>query len=339
MNLAPQDLKRHLQHHQDLIYLITGDEILLIEESIVQIIQKARTHGYEEHIIIEADMPNAGDIFLSHRHNFSLFSSKKILEIRCRQKMPATLGSLIVETCLIPDPNYIILFRMPKLSRTDMQVKWYKTLEQQGCCIVTIWPLKGNHFFRWIQSRFTQFNMQTTLEGYTLIATHTEGNLLAAAQIIEKLMFLGQSHIAAETIQLALSDAAHYDVFALCDAALNQDPAHCLKILTTLKMQNSEPAIILWALMQDVRKLATLFLAAPQTRGALFQKQGIWSARQALFQKALVSFNMTIRHALIQKAYDADAIIKGVHTGNIWSVLEDFCLILSAHHLYSKKTL
>ncbi len=40
-------------------------------------------------------------------------------------------------------------------------------------------------------------------------------------------------------------------------------------------------------------------------------------------------FNENDWNQLIQKAKNADAIIKGVQTGNIWEILEDFCLILS----------
>lgn len=338
-------------HQSHLIYLITGDEILLVEENADAIIKKARTSGYEERIIIDAEMPNAMDMFLSHRQNFSLFSTKKILEIRFKQKIAAAFAALITNACSALDSDQIILMRMPKIARAETQQKWYKAIEQKGR-VITLWPLKGDNFLKWIQTRFQQFNLSTTREGFALIAANTEGNLLAASQLIEKLNLVYGSNntnnsaninnnpntnlskqapnlITDESIEKALSDHAHYDVFELCDAALNQNPAHCLKILFNLKNQGSEPAIILWALMQDVRKLAALFIASPNERAGVYQKQGIWSTRQALFQKALRVFNQNILNKLIALAKNADALIKGVNTGNVWLVLEDFCLILS----------
>lgn len=318
------------------LYCITGDEILLVEENIAQIIAKARSNGYDEKIIIDAEVADATNVFLSHYQNLSLFSTKKILEIRFHQKIPAVWTALFLEIAANPDKNQIVILRMPKLSRAETQAKWYKAIEQTGQ-IITLWPLKQEGFLRWIQTRMQTRGLKTSREGYALIAANTEGNLLAASQIIEKLHLIYStnksnnsiSEITCEAIQQMISDHAHYDVFELCDAALSQHPAHCLKILSTLKNQGGEPAIILWALMQDIRKCAILFETAPNMRGAVYQKQGIWSSRQALFQKALASCSTEKLRILIQKAKDADSVIKGAKPGSIWEILEDLCLILS----------
>lgn len=335
MNITPHDLAKHLERQScAFINLVTGDEILLVEESTKLILSKARTNGYEEHIIIEAEIPEIIDLFISHRQNFSLFSTKKIIEIRFRQKISASLAALLIEVCEHPDASQIIILRMPKLSKAETQAKWYKTLEQHGW-IITIWPLKNEAFLRWIQARFQKFNLKTTQESYSLIAARTEGNLLAASQLIEKLNLVYNSSsesISYAAIQEALSDQSHYDVFELCDAVLGQNTQQTLKILQALKAQNSEPAIILWALMQDLRKLSTLFSTPPHSRGAVYQKQGIWSTRQPLFQKTLNALNTSILNRLIQKAKNADAVIKGAQTGNIWEILEDFCLIFVLNH-------
>ena len=347
MNLAPHDLSKHLSQSIGLVYLITGDEILLVEESVHLILKKARSEGFEEHLIIEAETSQGADLFLSHRQNFSLFSSKKIIEIRFRQKIAANFAKLLIETLSHPDSNQVIILRMPKLSRAEMQLKWYKTIEQLSCVIV-LWPLKDEAFLRWIKKRFEMHKMQTSEESYALIAANTEGNLLAAAQIIEKLSLIHRSTaslstttIPYESIRQALSDEAHYDVFELCDVMLEQKPEQCLKVLFTLKNQGTEPAIILWALMQDFRKLAALLATSAANRFGVYQKQGIWSSRQVVFQKALTAFSqMTNNHissilqTLIQKAQCADRIIKGAQSGNVWEIFQDICLIISSPRLY-----
>ena len=84
MNITPQDLAKHLkqQPRNTFIYLITGDEILLVEESIHHISTQARTEGYEERHVIESETADAMDRFLSHTQNLSFLSSKKIIEVR-----------------------------------------------------------------------------------------------------------------------------------------------------------------------------------------------------------------------------------------------------------------
>lgn len=328
MNLAPHDLSRHLKQSKTFspVYLITGDEILLVEESIALIAAAARATGYDEHIVIDAEASQATDLFLSHQQNYSLFSSKKIIELRFRQKISAAFTALL--TALPDDPDLILLLRMPKLSKAETQLKWYKTLEQKNACIITIWPLKQDAFLRWIKARVEQRGLKTSEAAYIAIAQCTEGNVLAAAQIIEKLQLLyaDSPEIALENVQQCLSDESHYDVFELCDAILAQNTAKALKIMNTLQKQHVEPPIVLWAILQDFRKLVQLFSAIPAQRAGLYPKLGIWSTRQGLFQKALQTFNAQKMRRLMQNAEQADRRIKGADSGDAWIVLREMLL-------------
>ncbi len=333
MNITPQDLTRHLtqEPRNIFLYLVTGDEILLVEESIYTISTKAKIEGYEERHVIESDEADAFDQFLSHTQNLSFFSLKKIIEIRFHQKVTAAWSKLFVEIAAKPDANQIIIIRTPKLSRAETQEKWYKASDQFGC-IVTIWPLKQEPLLRWIQNRIESVGLQVQKESISLIAANTEGNLLAASQAIEKLKLMvdpATKRISPETVHDMLSDQTHYTVFDLSDAALAQNPAQCLKILATLKSQGMEPPIILWAILQDTRHLAALSTVPPSMRSSMYPKRGIWGPRQALFQKALSSATSSLFPKLIQQAKNIDEIIKGLQPGNVWVELESLCLVLS----------
>src|SRR5207245_2600015 len=123
----------------------------------------------------------------------------------------------------------IILIRVPKLSKAETQAKWYKTLDQTGC-IVTIWPLKQENLLRWIHARFETAGIKVQKESILRIAACTEGNLLATAQVIEKLQLIhgtSPTVISYENVCQALSDQAHYSVFELGDALLAQKPEQC----------------------------------------------------------------------------------------------------------------
>lgn len=337
MNITPHDLDRHLkqQPRNTFIYLITGDEILLIEESIQRISMQARAEGYTERWIIEAEMADAMDRFLSHTQNLSFLSAKKIIEVRFPQKVTAAWSTLFIEVATHRDPNQIILIRVPKLSKAETQAKWYKAFDQAGC-IVTIWPLKQDVLLRWIHARFEAAGMKVQKESILRIAASTEGNLLATAQVIEKLQIIqgtSSSIVSYERVCQALSDQANYNVFELGDALLAQKPEQCLKILATLQNQGTEPPIVLWALMQEVRNLAALSAAPPTTRSSLFQKRNIWGPRQALYQKILSQVPSNAWNNLLKKwvsqARVLDEMIKGIKTGDIWTALEIFCLSMS----------
>ena len=333
MNITPQDLPRHLKQtpRNTFIYLITGDEILLVEESIKAIVSSAQLENYNERHIIESGTTDAIDHFLSHTQNLSFFSLKKIIEVRFSQKVTVEWATLLMEIAERSDANHIIIIRTPKLSKAETQTKWYKAIDKVGC-ILTVWPLKQGAFLHWIQSRLELANIKVPKESAALIAAHTEGNLLAASQVIEKLqLFCNNSStlLSHETVAQILSDQTHYTVFDLSDAALAQQASQCLKILSTLKDQGIEPAIVLWALLQDIRHLATLSAVSPNERASLYPKRGIWGPRQALFQKALTHFKASSLPHLIAKARKIDEIIKGLAPGNVWIDLEMLCLALS----------
>src|SRR3546814_5820412 len=86
-----------------------------------------------------------------------------------------------------------------------------------------------------------------------------EGNLLAAAQEVEKLKLLAEGgQVTAETVQAAVADSARYDVFGLIDAALLGQPEHILRMLTGLRGEGVEAPVILWAVAREVRQLANI---------------------------------------------------------------------------------
>jgi DNA polymerase-3 subunit delta len=98
-----------------------------------------------------------------------------------------------------------------------------------------------------------------------LIAARVEGNLLAAAQEIEKLKLMAEGgQITVETVQAAVADSARFDVFGLVDAVLNGEAAHALRMLEGLRGEGVEPPVILWALARELRLLANISLQYSQ---------------------------------------------------------------------------
>src|SRR5690606_6436596 len=87
-----------------------------------------------------------------------------------------------------------------------------------------------------------------------ILCAKTEGNLLAAAQEIEKLKLLSDTtHIDAHTMASAVTTSARYDVFGLTDKALSGDSRAAVTHLQGLRTEGTEPTIILWALSREIR--------------------------------------------------------------------------------------
>src|SRR5690554_7543244 len=78
-----------------------------------------------------------------------------------------------------------------------------------------------------------------------MLAHHTEGNLLAAVQEIEKLKLLGETNIDAELLGEAITNNSRFNAFQLADACLLGNIANASNILSQLKAEGVEPILIL----------------------------------------------------------------------------------------------
>ena len=94
MRLYPEKLASHLQKQLLPVYLVSGDEPLLVQECCDQIRQKAREKGCNEREIIDGDVANFNwrDI-LHSASSMSLFADRKLVELRLSSGKPGAEGS------------------------------------------------------------------------------------------------------------------------------------------------------------------------------------------------------------------------------------------------------
>ena len=111
-----------------------------------------------------------------------------------------------------------------------------------------IWPVTPAELPRWIADRVSSLGLTAEPDAITLLAERLEGNLLAAAQEIEKLKLLhGDETIAATMVADTVSDNARYDAFRLVDVALSGDARGAVRTLRGLKGEAVQPPALLWA--------------------------------------------------------------------------------------------
>ena len=169
-------------------------------------------------------------------------------------------------------------------------------------------------------------------EAIALLAERMEGNLLAAAQEIEKLRLLhGKKQITAEMIAETVSDNARYDAFRLVDVALSGDARGAVRTLRGLRAEAIQPPVLLWAVAREVRLLADLKrdVAAGTPINSALNRRGVWRNRQSMVRTAtqrLTGRDLAKMQAL---TFQADGASKGFLTGEPWSLLENLVVIMA----------
>jgi DNA polymerase-3 subunit delta len=190
--------------------------------------------------------------------------------------------------------------------------------------VVAAQPLELQQLLIWIERRLQARGLKPTTEAVGLLAERVEGNLLAAAQEIEKLtLLIGDQELSAEAVMAAVGDSSRYSIYDWVDAALLGQPERVARILKGLRDEGVEPILVNWALHQEVRRLASLALAKRQgqTLESTSVWQKLWEKRKPFIRQALQRLTLAECQQLLRACVCADQTIKGIEPGWPWDVL------------------
>lgn len=321
MKVRPDQLERHLQNDLGVIYFICGDEPLQVMESADRIRVEARKRDFTEREVMDVDAQFDWNQLLDAANSLSLFAEKRILELRLPSGKPGKVGSKILqEYAQRPADDAILIISSGKLEGSSKNTKWFKTLDQQGI-IIQCWPVNTEQLPGWINQRLQSKGIAADREAVQLLSDRVEGNLLAAAQEVDKLFLLyGAGKINFEQTASAVADSARFNIYDLVDSALAGDVARTARIIGGLKNEGVEPVLMLWALSREVRLIARISEAAMSADAAM-AKQRVWENRKALIRKALSRHSAARWKLFLKRCAKIDKVIKGVEQGRAWDEL------------------
>jgi DNA polymerase-3 subunit delta len=154
--------------------------------------------------------------------------------------------------------------------------------------------------------------IRATPEAVACLAQRVEGNLLAAAQEVDKLRLLlaGREEVLdAARMEALVADSARFDVFRLMEAALNGQPAQVSRVLAALRAEGDAIPALMGMVVKELNTLATL--AAAPNFAAACKSLGIWESRQAGYRRALQRHPPERWQRLLLQAGAVDRIAKG----------------------------
>jgi DNA polymerase-3 subunit delta len=334
MQLKPDQLAAQLQQGLAPVYFISGDEPLQLGELADAIRAAARTAGYESREILVADTGFSWSALAESAHSLSIFADKKIIDLRLSAGTPGVEGAkALVAYCERPPEDTLLLITAAKTAGASLKARWFQALDKTGC-IIQVWPLDGQNLMRWLQQRMQRRGLHAEQEGIRLLASRIEGNLLAAAQEIEKLYVLyGSGQLNNQQIFDVVADSSRFDVFKLMDSVLAGRASRILKILSGLKAEGVATPVVLWAVTREARSLIRIksALSSGQNKALVFKNNQIWAQRQQLVNDALTRLDESELNNILNISATADRQIKGQQQGDAWETLLAICLLFSHH--------
>ena len=315
------------------VYFITGDEPLQLGEMADAVRKAARTVGFENREIISAETGFEWNQLAFSADSLSIFADKKIIDLRLPTGTPGTDGAkALIAYCERLPEDTLLLITAGKVASGALKSRWLEALDKIGV-VIQVWPLEGQDLIRWLQQRMQLRGLSAETDGLRLLASRIEGNLLAAAQEIEKLYVLyGTRHLSHKQIFDVVADSSRYDVFKLMDSVLSAGVNRIFKILSGLRAEGIAAPVVLWALTREARSLIKikLALAGGQSRDLVFKNNQIWDKRKQLVSNALNRLSDSDLTGILVLSAKADRQIKGQQSGDAWETLRAICLMFAS---------
>ena len=246
MRLFAERLTEQLSKQLQSVYLLFGNEPLLLQES-RQLIQEVAYHqGFEERHRFAIDASFDWELLYQCCQSMSLFSSRQLIELELPESGINTgISNGLLNLIEILHNDIVLVLIGSKLTKAQENAKWFKALSTKGCWVNCRSP-DISRLPQFVQARCSKMKLQPDAEAIQLLAQWHEGNLFALVQSLEKLALIypdGQLNLV--RLEESLSRSNHYNAFQWADALLMGKAKRSQRILLQLQSEDIEPTILL----------------------------------------------------------------------------------------------
>jgi len=339
MKLSVEQLPNFLARKENLkpVFFLSGEEPLQMMEAADAIRLAAQQQGYSEREILQVDSSFNWHSLLHSSSALSLFSEKKILDLRLTNAKPGSTGSKVLRQYVanLP-PDKVLLIQMDKLDFRAKQALWVQALDAAGV-MIQIWKLSHQQTLVWVNKRMQLHNLRATEDAVRFLTDRIEGNLLAAAQEIKKLQLLyPEGEIGIEQMQASVSDSSRFNIFDLSNAVMQGDSQRIHHILHSLQQEGTAIPLVLWTLSNLSRQLYDACYQLNNGGNEATLMRSIPYPQQKNFQIALQRVRYSADwHIILEKNASIDRLSKGLSeegnkgVGRVWAGLLELSLLLS----------
>jgi len=336
MQIKPEQLAQRLKQQSVPLVWISGDESLLAQEACDIVRKFAREQGFTEREVIDAGANYDWNQLLLSNNSLSLFADRKLIDLRpsridenARQTLATYLNN--------PNPDNLLLLTTGKIEKAAQSSKWFMAIESKAL-FCQIWPVSEQQLPGWMEQRLRQHGLTIERDALQVLCDRVEGNLLAAAQEVEKLRIVAKdSTITTQLVLESVADNSRFTVFSLTDACLGGNTERALKVLDHLRAEGDEPLALLAMLTRELRSLSAMLTDMARGRSArdVVQANRVWGNRIQLTERALQIHNPRSIQLLLERARVVDQAVKGLLDRAVWDELASLVLQFSNPRLLS----
>jgi DNA polymerase III subunit delta len=325
MQLKLDALEANLARGLKGLYVVYGDEHLLVQEACDRIRAAARAGGFTDRTVFTVERSFDWSALIGASQSMSLFGDRQLIELRIPTGKPGKEGAEALKTLAAADnPDVLFLVTLPRLDAATQKSAWFTALTGGAGVALKVDPVDRAQLPMWVGQRLSQQGQRVEpgedgRRALLFVAERVEGNLLAAHQEIQKLGLLyPQGVLNFEQIHDAVMNVARYDVFKLNEAMLTGDVGRLARMLDGLKGEGTAAPLVLWALVEEVRTLLRIKrgVASGKPLAVLLRENRVWGPRERLIGPALSRVTDQALEKALSLAARLDRQVKGL-TGGI----------------------
>jgi DNA polymerase-3 subunit delta len=332
MIIKPEQLTAKLRQNNLPMVWISGDDTLLVQECCDAVRVFAREQGFSEREVMDVGPGFDWNTLLASGSALSLFAERKLIDLRLPGQKPDDKAREVLQEYLAsPGPDNLLLMTTGKIDKASQSTKWFRQFEALSL-FCQVWPVSEQQLPGWIRQRLQQHDKKIDNEALQILVERVEGNLLAAAQEIEKLLVLAEGDkVAAGTVLDIVADNARFTIYSLVDACLSGNPGKACHILNHLRGEGTEALHILAIMNREIRALAAMQhdLAQGHHLNGVLQTHRVWNNRTAMVTSALNRHDQASVQALLNKAMRIDQSVKKLVDQDPWEELAGLVLKFS----------
>jgi DNA polymerase III subunit delta len=340
MKLRPDQLASHLAKSLLGVYVVAGEEPVLMEESLDAIRAAARKQGFSEREVFDVERGFDWSRVIEACGSMSLFATRKIVELRMPKgpnpgrskkaededesedgeepakdtgKSAIDGAKLIAELVDRPSADTLLLVTAGKLDYKQQQAAWYAALESAGASVYCA-EIASEQWAGWVETRLRAAGLEPDRDAVQALAGRTEGNALAAKQDIDKLALLFPGgKISAESVREAVADSSRFDAFDLGDRMLAGDAAGAAHSLARLRQEGIDVMAILGPLgflLRQWTRAQAAFARSHDAMQACSEAAVFPRTRVPVFAKALARTRLTQLYGWLRQMSLIDQLAK-----------------------------
>ena len=360
MTLHVTDLTPHLKRGLAPLYVMEGDESLLVQEMTDELRAKTLALGYSERQVFTVMGAHFDwSSVLAEFQSMGLFADKQLIELRIPSGKPGKEGGQAIEQLVSmlqsiqassageDVPDKVLLITLPRLDKASKSSAWHQCLESAGPILV-VQNIERPALSNWIVQRLAAQDQRVTAgaqgaQTLQFFVSCVEGNLVAAHQEIQKLALLYPAgELTFEQVQQAVLNVSRFDVFKLSEAVLSGQVTRVQRMLDGLQAEGEAAVLVHFAITEDIRLLYKV-KAAVLTGKALpmvLKEYRVWGVKEKLFERVIGRLPIHVLEKLLQACHRVDGVVKGLKAPNWpenpWMALQQLAFLCAKSCSLSK---